>query len=115
MLVFAPPAGKESAQSQIIFLLLSLPFSPRFASDLLDRREEILEDRARGEVDSGGDARARNQAQRPASALEAAANLAHQRAAGRILNRLAGRIARLAFFASVGVRSNRAVSGPGSE
>ena len=49
---------------------LSLP--PGLVGDLLDRREEILQDAPRAEVDLGVDLHAGDKAQLPALALEVA-------------------------------------------
>ena len=50
-----------------------LPLPPRLVGDLLHRREEILKDAARAEVDLGIDLHAGDEAQLPALAFEVAA------------------------------------------
>ena len=51
----------------------ALPLPPRFVGDLLNRREEILEDAPRAEVDFGIDLHAWDEPQLPALAFEVAA------------------------------------------
>jgi len=54
--------------------------------DLLDWRQEILQDAPRAEVDLGVDLHTGDEAQLPALALEVAIAQVNQRAVGRLLN-----------------------------
>ena len=71
------------ATAAILRTLAVSALPPRLVGDILDRREEILDDAARAEVNLGVDLHAGDEAQSPALALEVAGAQIDQCTVGR--------------------------------